>query len=143
MFPNSFVIYRFHIAPITVSVKIRKNSMSMQTPALGDLAEQVSSRLQDTTCPSHQTISNCCIKSFVSHFIPPRALSFKYINLLSLKRSQTQFQPGVKPSGVHWFNKEGAASPSFNSLDWGGRERKKNSSILLLTVVKRFPTLVS
>lgn len=97
------------------------------TSTWGGGIEQSTSALVGKERPVFPTeCSLCCSKPVVSYCIPPRTLSFKQINLLSLKGHQTQLQPGVKPSAVRWLNKEGAALPGFNSLTGRrGEERKK------------------
>lgn len=49
-------------------------------------AHQVSSSLQETPCPPHQSVSSCCTESFVSS-CTSQDLLFRYIHLLSLRGS--------------------------------------------------------
>lgn len=94
----------------------------MHTLAFGGLAEQVSSCLRETTHLSHQALSNCCVKPFVSHSVP-RGLSLSNISTRCHSGGQQiRFQPGAEPSGAAWCQKEGATSPGLGSL---GEERKK------------------
>lgn len=81
-----FAICRFHAVPPNVSARIRAAGVcTLELPGRV-LAQQVSSCSQEMPCPSHQTTSDCCAESFLSSCIP-QDLLFKYIHLLSLRRS--------------------------------------------------------
>lgn len=99
-----------------------QSSRSVHTLPGRGLAQQVSSSLQETSCPSHPSISNCCTESFVSSCTSPRTCSSN----LSLRRSPNP-APAICSWLVWWgrscFNwewREGLESPRFCLWDEPG-----------------------